>query len=809
MLLFSGILLATMVNKLFCLSIILLILFTLNNKTYAQETGSWQKLDLSQWVYELGITPWGIYAGEDGPNYDLNLYNGIYFSSDLGTTWVESGLNERGVRDLAFDKNGNLYALVHFWTVNDDTPGLFRSTDRGRNWQFITPDFIAASMGVCGENILAGSYHNGLWLSKNSGQEWEQKMEGEYSQRTFTDVLVNGEISLASDENSTFISEDCGETWQSLSSSTENRISDLTTDGKMWLACDNTKLGMLRSVDPTLLFYPIVGWGNQPCYSVTYYDSVFYGASKNSKTGNYNILKSVDKGLTWKEVNFNYNLTEPISKFSWLAADSGYLYATSYRNGTYRYKLAPSSSKINPFLSKLWDRGDMNEQTDTITSYFDHSYPLLAYPYKTEDEEEADTTTNYLGEREKMPKLYYSSHEGIDFGLKYGTTLLAPASGYASYSYSDGGGNTIKIDHQNGYQTQYLHLQKEGLYTNKSEGKWLEKGTKLGLVGLTGNTTGPHLHFAVRYDKNLNGNFNDDVPDGRVDPYAWQDAKNEDPWSIYSWSDRLGQHLGTESLYLWEDLTAASSEYLASGSGTLNDGILSISIPPGASNVQLTIRIRKAGQIHTKLTQAALKYVLGTAIKFNAFDNLGNVVTSFSDMIEVSYDLSHSDIAGILPNSLRILYFNEDEQTWEEIDSIWDETTKKLSGLVGHLSEFAVFGNKTDPNPPTTEFEIVGTMDDLWYVGSPIMKLHSHDGNNESGLDKIFYSIDGGNTWEEYITETQIVKDGVYAVLYRASDLAENYEDVKDGPLLRVDSMGKFKDEVKTTNAAFSLGENF
>ena len=57
------------------------------------------------------------------------------------------------------------------------------------------------------------------------------------------------------------------------------------------------------------------------------------------------------------------------------------------------------------------------------------------------------------------------------------------------------------------------------------------------------------------------------------------------------------------------------------------------------------------------------------------------------------------------------------------------------------------------------------------------------------------------------MTTTQIIKEGIFAVLYRSSDLAENYEPTRDSPLLKVDTHGLFKDEIRLENGVFSIEE--
>ena len=59
--------------------------------------------------------------------------------------------------------------------------------------------------------------------------------------------------------------------------------------------------------------------------------------------------------------------------------------------------------------------------------------------------------------------------------------------------YSNIYGNYVIIKHANGYQTLYAHMSK----ILAKKGQWVSQGTRIGLVGSTGYSTGPHLHFTV------------------------------------------------------------------------------------------------------------------------------------------------------------------------------------------------------------------------------------------------------------------------------------------------------------------------
>ncbi len=89
-------------------------------------------------------------------------------------------------------------------------------------------------------------------------------------------------------------------------------------------------------------------------------------------------------------------------------------------------------------------------------------------------------------------------HKGIDLALNIGDTVRAALpgvvakTGYDPYGY----GHYVAVVHNNGMETRYAHLQS----IISSPGETLQAGQPLGLGGNTGNSTGPHLHFEVRYN---------------------------------------------------------------------------------------------------------------------------------------------------------------------------------------------------------------------------------------------------------------------------------------------------------------------
>jgi murein DD-endopeptidase MepM/ murein hydrolase activator NlpD len=85
-------------------------------------------------------------------------------------------------------------------------------------------------------------------------------------------------------------------------------------------------------------------------------------------------------------------------------------------------------------------------------------------------------------------------HYGIDIKAIFGTDVMATAGGKVIKAIYDGGfGNTIVIDHGDGYQSKYAHLKDFAV----KNGDLVTKGQTIGHVGSSGLSTGPHLHFEI------------------------------------------------------------------------------------------------------------------------------------------------------------------------------------------------------------------------------------------------------------------------------------------------------------------------
>ena len=114
--------------------------------------------------------------------------------------------------------------------------------------------------------------------------------------------------------------------------------------------------------------------------------------------------------------------------------------------------------------------------------------------------------SSYFGDR---PNPFNASrtefHTGIDIPAPPGTMIVAAADGYVRFvGWSGGYGNTVIIDHANGYSTLYAHNS----VNRVREGQFVTRGQHIADVGSTGMSTGPHLHFEIRVNNQARNPMN-------------------------------------------------------------------------------------------------------------------------------------------------------------------------------------------------------------------------------------------------------------------------------------------------------------
>lgn len=178
-----------------------------------------------------------------------------------------------------------------------------------------------------------------------------------------------------------------------------------------------------------------------------------------------------------------------------------------------------------------------------VTSFFDHGGPFLMRNSK-------NGVTTYWGRVETDPIFAYNGHDGWDYAAAPPQRALAAADGIVVFAGNADDGcatRAVVIDHENGYRTLYWHLHR----VDVSIGERVRRSQPIGIIGNTGCSTGPHLHFGVQY---LGRN---------VDPYGWC-GEGDDPWEMHP--------AGSVSVWLWMD-RPSPCDPPPEGSVAVDDGL--------------------------------------------------------------------------------------------------------------------------------------------------------------------------------------------------------------------------------------------
>ena len=162
-----------------------------------------------------------------------------------------------------------------------------------------------------------------------------------------------------------------------------------------------------------------------------------------------------------------------------------------FNDNTWRYILAEDYKNDPEVFNNHWDTTNIHAYRDieldslpeaTAIRLVD-SLESYHYPY-------IGRITSRYGPRRGR------AHQGLDIGLKTGDPIYATFDGKVHLSKAAGDyGNLVIIRHNNGLETYYAHLSQRDVEV----GDWVVAGQQIGLGGSTGRSTGPHLHYEVRY----------------------------------------------------------------------------------------------------------------------------------------------------------------------------------------------------------------------------------------------------------------------------------------------------------------------
>jgi len=140
----------------------------------------------------------------------------------------------------------------------------------------------------------------------------------------------------------------------------------------------------------------------------------------------------------------------------------------------------------------------VTDSTKNLNDYYDENAKTLRRQFLKAPLKFSRISSRYnLNRRIKLYGNRVRAHKGTDFAASVGTPIMSTANGTVTESrYRGGNGNYVKIRHNSVYSTQYLHMKKRAV----KKGDYVKQGDIIGYVGMTGNTSGPHVCY--RFWKN-------------------------------------------------------------------------------------------------------------------------------------------------------------------------------------------------------------------------------------------------------------------------------------------------------------------
>lgn len=507
--------------------------------------------------------------------------------------------------------------------------------------------------------------------------------------------------------------------------------------------------------------------------------------------------------------------------FQWSGWKTTDIDAVSYNIVYSLPAVTPTPAGPVPFLDLPWDyEGDgrsFNDAALAISSYFDHEYPLLSSGLDLSEPLDAKgSVVTFEGPERKG--VSYSSHDGYDYaalaGLSFGKEVRAAAAGSARYVQSESLGNAVFIDHGNGYQTRYLHMQKEGLVTPLSgEAVAVQAGQLIGKVGNTGrcyyfdiqnDIRCSHLHFSVFQDKNADGSFTDNVPDGVTDPYGWEPAiendsdRDSDFWPSYAFSYLGQEKTGNKSYYLWKKKLDRIKAAIGAEGGELKTGRFTIIFPENSVTGTTNFTLSSSPYVFTEISGKKLRS-LGPSLSASGKTLLGDPVTTVLNPYSLKVDYTTAELQGIDPATISI-YTSENGSSWIKEETAVDPEIRNATSEINHFSYFALMGELTDSVPPETEIVLTGDRGEgNWYRSNVSVSLIATD--NTSSIKHTVYKTEANeDSWHKYTIPLNFSEERSYTVDYYSEDEMGNIEPLKSVtinidktlPTLSVDANPKY-----------------
>jgi photosystem II stability/assembly factor-like uncharacterized protein len=332
---------------------LLLVIFAMSQYSIAQ----WQQTNgpYGGDVNCFAVSGTNIFAGTPA--------NGVYFSSDNGSSWneVNNGLSDLNVRALAVSgwnlfagtpsgvfystDNGSSWTDVNNGLTNTDVYSLtisgtdlfagcdskrvFLSTDYGTSWTDISIGVMGGNyvraIAKIGSNLFAGTEGNGLFRSTDNGMNWKPA-NGSLKDNTLIRAIEtdwNGSIFVET-QTSIFRSDNEGKSWKALNFTPPGNLLSMVVSGSNIFTGQQDDAGVYRSTDEGESWSLTSLRGVSVRSFAVIGNEVFAGTHNFSNIGGRGIFLTADNGTTWTEINNGLDIiTTNVRTF---AADNTYLY---------------------------------------------------------------------------------------------------------------------------------------------------------------------------------------------------------------------------------------------------------------------------------------------------------------------------------------------------------------------------------------------------------------------------------------------------------------------------------------------------
>ncbi|OQY44097.1 MAG: hypothetical protein B6242_13480 [Anaerolineaceae bacterium 4572_78] len=455
--------------------------------------------------------------------------------------------------------------------------------------------------------------------------------------------------------------------------------------------------------------------------------------------------QNVTLGLR-KEISEDQNETlQRVSKKDFGVQDFGVTNSTSELH-VFSGVIEPNPTQ--PFLDLPLDYGNLvinfiralrdTDEQGRVSSWFDHTYPDYQREYGMtlwEGDSLIDTVKSRSG---CFQQRCYDGHNGIDFVRRgYHPTNDNENIEIRAAAH----GKVVKIFNQ-------CDLKK----VTVSNGAWLESGQTLGIMGSTGNSTGPHLHFGVLKD-NGNGIWEGQAKDLPVDPYGWR-GNQSDPWVV-------DQH-GPISYYLWKHSLAKEKTFAGRQGTVITDttNTIKITVPPnafvGQANIEIFLGTGPASEKSMRST--------GYSFSLNLLEWLPNdkdIMQSLmlNEPIHISLNYEEKGIRHLDFSKLTFYHRQDSQHAWQALPTNIDPFNFTITAHAYQLGEFDIQAPllcEGDSSEPDDNYFMARTI-------APDGKLHHRRFDIDDDVDWFQFDVDSPGKYTVHVnSSTEWVEASVY-----------------------------------------------